>query len=130
MDRDTVVRKGDTYCSERCGGDCTFDQYAAMKKQAEKMCKELGEGWKPQLNHNLGWFCAVVNSHATIHYCDDRSGVNRPSHYSAWVEFDLGEQCCQFINEHEDIHKALSKSIQEARQFRDAIKKEINLLEI
>ncbi len=47
-----VIRKGKIYCAPACGGDCSFVQYAAMKKQAEKMCKELGEGWEPKLTHN------------------------------------------------------------------------------
>ena len=124
-----VVRKGKIYCAPACGGYCTLAQYRTMKKHAEKMCKQLGKGWKPKLTHNLGWFCAVVKSHTTIHYHDDRSGHNFAPEYSAWIEIEIGGHTFQTINDHKDMKKALAKSIKQARKLMYKILSEIDALE-
>jgi len=130
-DRDwTVVRKGKEYCAPACGGGCTFAQYTVMKKQADKMCAELGKGWEPKLTHNLGWHCKVVNGHVTIHYFDDRSGNNHADEYSAWIEFDLGSQTVQIIHDDDNMQKAFSAALKEAKALRDLIKKQIDTLEL
>ena len=128
MSRDwKVVRKGEIYCAPACGGDCTWAQYTAMKNQAKTMCKELGDGWKPQLNHNLGWFCAIVKGHTTIH-CYHYSTGRRS--YSAWIEFEVGGSIFQTINDHDNMKKALAKSVRQVKSLFNKMKKELNSLEI
>jgi len=123
-----VVRKGKEYCAPACGGGCTFAQYSEMKKQAEKMCKDLGKGWKPQLTHNLGWFCAVVNGRTTIYYHDDRTGNCYPPEYSSWIEFECAGQTFQIIHDHKDMKKALAQSSKEAKGLIKQIKSVIESL--
>ena len=62
----TPIRNGDIYCSPRCGGQCTYEQYQAAVAGADELVRILGEGWEPCVWDNLGWHyearkgCCVV----------------------------------------------------------------------
>lgn len=49
------VRKGAVYCSEFCGHGCKRKDYLLAKKMASAMVDELGPGWVPETNENMGW---------------------------------------------------------------------------
>jgi len=51
-----------------------MSDYITAKKRALSAVQELGPGWEPALNENLGWFAKVHNPEigATIHINDFR----------------------------------------------------------
>lgn len=51
----TPKRRGDVYCSPRCGYGCTWLAYQQAKSAAAKLCNSLGRGWRPRVWENLGW---------------------------------------------------------------------------
>lgn len=126
----TPVRKGKIYCSPACGAECTYSDFVKMTNQAKKMCEQLGENWTPKVTENLGWHCRVVNANATIHYDVFPDHPKIKPVYSAWISIELGRKSFQFINEDNDIYKALAKSKKEAKQLINIIKTELEVLEI
>lgn len=63
----TPVLKGDTYCSPRCGGQCTKASYDRAVTDSETLARQLGEGWKGLVWENLGWFWSVSRGRITVH---------------------------------------------------------------
>lgn len=65
------------YCSPACGYHCPLVEYKLAMKQAECAVQQLGPGWEPVLNENMGWFPKVQNSEigATIHIDDIRGKI-------------------------------------------------------
>ena len=55
----TPVLRGEFYCSPACCGDrpfCTKAAYDRANHEAAAMATELGNGWKPDVWENLGWY--------------------------------------------------------------------------
>lgn len=48
-------RRGEIYCSPACGGDCTYAAFQKAKRDAEKLAKIMGRGYKPYVWENMGW---------------------------------------------------------------------------
>lgn len=69
-------RNGVYFCSAGCGSHkfCLHADYLHVKKRAEELAASLGEGWKPKVWENLGWFGAVTKGRAEIHLNDHRRG--------------------------------------------------------
>lgn len=60
----TPVRNGDAYCSPACGGGpvvCSIKRYEHAIDVANKVARDLGEGWKTDVFENLGWHARVVS---------------------------------------------------------------------
>lgn len=58
----TPVRRGPIYCAPACGRGCTWAEYQAAVKGAEKLKKMMkGTGWEVRIHENLGWFYKVVS---------------------------------------------------------------------
>ncbi len=66
------------YCAPACGGGpiiCSVERYENARRVAERVCRDLGEGWIGVLTHNLGWYAGVgspcrrvwVSAHADLH---------------------------------------------------------------
>lgn len=60
-DRWTPIRKGKTYCSPACGGSCTQAAHDKAQREASKLAKRLGKGWKPRVWENLGWHYKAIS---------------------------------------------------------------------
>ena len=86
-------RRGLIYCAPACGYDCTWAEYQECKRLAAALCKRLGQGWKPIIHENMGWFWRVQNGIITIH----PYGHGRMITYSAWIETHgrqwIGKNC-------------------------------------
>lgn len=54
-------RKRLIYCAPACGGDCKTADHDRAKLIGEALAIRLGAGWKPHLNHNLGWHASVIS---------------------------------------------------------------------
>ena len=60
----TPVRNGDAYCSPACGGGpvvCSIKRYEHAHEVANKVARDLGAEWKPDVFENLGWHARVVS---------------------------------------------------------------------
>ena len=55
------IRRGDTYCSEACGGKCLWSEYNEANANAKALAKRLGPWWIPHVWENLGWHWEVIN---------------------------------------------------------------------
>ena len=49
------IRRGDVYCSPRCGFDCTYAAFERANKEAAALVARLGGEWKPHVWENCGW---------------------------------------------------------------------------
>lgn len=56
----TPVRRGDIYCSRRCGYKCKHRDFLDAKLDAEVTASMLGPGWIPRVWDNLGWHWSVT----------------------------------------------------------------------
>lgn len=77
------IRRGDIYCARWCGGNCTWAAYQLAKERAAKLCKRMGDGWKPRVWENLGWHYMVFSACTRLRVCPSHHG-NRIS-YSAFI---------------------------------------------
>jgi hypothetical protein len=60
------VLDGDKYCAPFCGRGCTSAEHARAVEGASKLVEELGEGWKPRVWENLGWWYEATNGVCAI----------------------------------------------------------------
>jgi len=78
-----VLRDGVTYCSPGCGRGCTWEEYQAALRGAEELAESLGNGWRPEVWENLGWFFKAESEDGTM-------SVHPPVHggksYTAFFE--------------------------------------------
>ena len=67
--RDTwkPIRCGVIYCSSECGANCTFADYQSAHRNARKLCKKLGKGWKPVVHENLGWHYRAMRGSVAVY---------------------------------------------------------------
>lgn len=59
----TPTLRNGIYCSLMCGGVdgyCTLAMYKQAQRTANRVAKELGEGWEPEVYENLGWHWRAV----------------------------------------------------------------------
>ncbi len=56
------VRRGPIYCAPACGAHCTIFQFDHAGILANQTAMRLGEGWKPTVHENMGWFAGVVDA--------------------------------------------------------------------
>lgn len=49
------IRTGKLYCAPWCGGGCTWVAFQEATQAAAKLCRKLGQNWKPRVWENLGW---------------------------------------------------------------------------
>ena len=61
------VKDGKLYCSPACGNGCTYAAYLKAKDAAAKLCKQLGQKWKPRVWENLGWYHEAVLGDYVMH---------------------------------------------------------------
>jgi hypothetical protein len=53
-------RSGNIYCAPACGWGCKWKDYQRAKTRAEKLCKQLGNGFEPRVWENFGWHGSAV----------------------------------------------------------------------
>lgn len=63
------IRRGDVYCSRRCGAECTHAAYLAAMSTARRVVTQLGKGWHARVFDNLGW-------HWSVYYGRDELGIS------------------------------------------------------
>lgn len=56
----TPRRRGKIYCAPACGRGCTRAMYDRAHREATKIAKALGPGWKIRVWENLGWYGRAV----------------------------------------------------------------------
>jgi len=61
------VLRGAKYCSRACGNGCTKAEYVAAVKKGEALAKAVGNGFKPRVWENMGWYYSAVKGVAAIH---------------------------------------------------------------
>jgi hypothetical protein len=55
------VLDGKIYCAPACGHRCTKAAFDLATAAADKLCADLGPGWKPRMNENMGWYYSAVS---------------------------------------------------------------------
>ena|SRR5580704_13992510 len=98
---------GGIYCSPACAGArgfCTEAAYNHANKEAEKLAKRLGDGWKVEIWENLGWHYRVSKGCFEIHRDGDR-------YYAAF------QSVKQFFADAETPEDAIGFATQDARTF-------------
>lgn len=67
MKLDSTPRKrGETYCSPRCGCGCKLAAYEQAQAEANALAKKMGDGWEIRIWENFGWHYSVSKGAATI----------------------------------------------------------------
>lgn len=64
-------REGAFYCSQACGGGCTWGQYQAAVARAQVLVDQLGAGWAPRVHENLGWYASAYYQDIALLYVTD-----------------------------------------------------------
>jgi len=77
-----AVRRGSIYCAPWCGANCTWAAFQEATKRGEALAKLLGDGWKPRVWENMGWFYEVTNGILEVK-TNRRRGKTT---YSAWCQ--------------------------------------------
>lgn len=81
----TPIRRDGAYCSPACGGGCSIERYTRAKASAEAAAKDLGAGWSPQLNENLGWYARVGSPCRRIWISLDGAQDGKVRFYTAFL---------------------------------------------
>lgn len=66
----TPVLCDGVYCSPACGGGkgvCDKSKYDLAVKKSKQLAKKLGDGWKPHVWENLGWFYKVTKGKLEVY---------------------------------------------------------------
>lgn len=63
----TPILKGDVYCSPACGHRCKHKDYLACVEKADALAKRLGQGFKPRVTENLGWYYSAESGVCAVH---------------------------------------------------------------
>jgi len=115
-----IVEEGDVYCAKRCGRRCKRSAYDRAVKEAEELCKLMGEGWEPRVWDNLGWCYSIGKGVAEIY--PSRIGDNgtpgwKIVSYTCYinVRWAGGQRTMQFIQKAETAQAAFDESMREAR---------------
>jgi hypothetical protein len=74
-------RLGSCFCSPACGRGCTIKEYETALKEATRMAKSLGQGWKPKVFENLGWHPFATLPRTDIHVYGHSSKYPRLHYY-------------------------------------------------
>ena len=109
------VRRGKTYCSAWCGGGCTWLEYQAAKRRAERLAKRLGPTWQPGVWENLGWYAS-----ASLGFDGSRVNVDARGNYT----FHFGS----FYETGRDPRDVIRDVLQQASSEASATMKRIELL--
>jgi len=104
---------GGVYCSPRCGGSCKLSDYERAVNGSKALAERMGDGWRPEMWENLGWFWIVRRGNLEIHPCSDGT-------YSAWFQ---GSK--QFIAYGDTPEDALANVIRDLRCFVETIQEEL-----
>lgn len=87
------VRKGDVYCSPRCGAGCTYAQFEQASEEARALAERLGDGFKPRVWENLGWHYEAWNGSVVM-------SPQRHNHDGTW---DVTGYTCKIYIRHMEI---------------------------
>lgn len=66
----TPVLRDGVYCSPACGGGkgvCDKSKYDLAVKKSNELAKKMGDGWKPYVWENLGWFYKVTKGKLEVY---------------------------------------------------------------
>jgi hypothetical protein len=55
------------YCSPGCGGDCTDAAHRLARRNANRLCDDLGQGWEPRVWENLGWHYSALKGQCQVY---------------------------------------------------------------
>ena len=71
------VRKGATYCSSACGGQCTRADYEKANEAGKLVLASLKnpKGWRVRVWENLGWHVSICKGEMSIHWAKYSRGV-------------------------------------------------------
>jgi len=114
------VRRGNDYCSPKCGFGCKLASYDRAAGEADALAQRMGNGWEPIVWENCGWNYMVKKECVTIHVDRRGSGISGDweiNGYSAWIEpkIVIGGTSVQFIEHAETPEDALGFATQSAR---------------
>lgn len=119
-------RRGNAYCSPRCGFNCSLASYERAVKEAAQLAARMGKGWEPVVWENCGWHWSAVKGVCTItpSYTGSKLGGN-------YVV--TGFNCAfntekQFFTDAKEPEDALGFAVQMARASSRKIADDLNLL--
>lgn len=110
----TPIRDGDRYCSPRCGHGCTWAAYQHAVESANALCVELGEGWKPRVWENSGWYFSATRGKTEVHY-------NKGQGFSVYFNSDAK----QYLADGPDAREAVRAAMNEAMADIDQLRREV-----
>lgn len=100
----TAVRRGDIFCSPRCGCGCTYAAFERAQREADGLAKLCGPGWRAVVWENSGWHykvtMGVCTIHTSLHPANTIAGTWVVAGYTGWID-----TCPQFISERRDTPK-------------------------
>ncbi|WP_306147284.1 MULTISPECIES: hypothetical protein [unclassified Roseibium] len=109
----TPVRRGDVYCSPRCGAGCTWKAYQTAVQRADDLAERMGDGWEPRIWENGGWHYSVRKGRMEIHPRHEYSTDHERAISGYWASFvsSIG----QFHQDAKDPLEAYGMVMQEFR---------------
>lgn len=105
----TPRRRGEIYCSPRCGGKCTHAAFEAAHRKANALCKRLGAGWEPCVWENLGWHFSAQKGVATLRVNEYRLKGKVTTHYT--VYFNSIQQTVETADTPEDALRSVGRTL-------------------
>ena len=83
------VLVGNYYCAPACGGRCTKEEFDQATQAAQELCRNLGPGWRPRVQENLGWHYAAISKCGRwkVHAHPATFGIS----YTAFLSADKSE---------------------------------------
>jgi hypothetical protein len=108
-DRWTPKLNGAIFCSPACGFKCKKVDFDHAMESAATLANQLGNGWRPCVWENGGWYFEVKKGAATV-------SVDEAGEYTATIRF-------HFEDDHENC---LSESRQDPREAVAALVERMN----
>lgn len=111
----TPHRRGEVYCSPRCGAGCTHAAFERATAEAEALCSRLGEGWRPRVWENMGWHYAAQKGCLALHPNTGGSTVKPGWRVTGYTAFFNSAR--QIVIRDESPFDAVSRAVRDARQL-------------
>ncbi len=118
-------RKGEVFCSPRCGGGCTYVAYQKARIEGVALAKKMGPGWDCIFWENLGWHYKAVKGVVEVYPIIKGSALT-----DGWKV--IGYHCFinsahQYIGEGKSANLALARALSAATKATDKIMRDIGV---
>lgn len=112
----TPVKRGDSYCSPRCGCGCTWADYCLAHTRGDELVAQLGPTWEKRVWENMGWHWSVKKGVMDIH-------PRQPIQEGYTIFFNIRPQVLVKCT---DLEKGICEALEKASEAAQKIATELN----